>query len=126
MIDGGKVDCPGSAQRKRIRAASAVNGDFRAPVVDCVVASAGHDHISASTTMDGICTRAGGDRVVGGRARDGHCRGEQACIQVLEIADVHAVAGRLIGAGSNREIDIRDAASGDERQGIATRATVDG
>ena len=74
LIGRRQIDRRRRAHHQRIIAASAVDRDFGAPIVDAVIARAGGDDIRPASAMDGVIARTCGDRVGPGRARDGKRR----------------------------------------------------
>ena len=61
LIGSSQTDRRSRFQNKRVCASATVDRDFRTPVIDGIVASAGGDDIGATATVNGIGARASGD-----------------------------------------------------------------
>ena len=117
-VDSG--DAARIRQHEGIAAGAAVDGGFRAFVVDRIVACACGDNVRPTGAIDGVRTRAAGNDVDAARAADRGrlARRETGRIDVLESADSGQVASRLIGRA---EINGR---RGFQNQGVRAAAGI--
>ena len=125
LIGASEIDVRRARQHQRVGAGAAVDRRFGAVIGHGVVAAAGIDHVGAAAAIDRIVARAGRDGVGARRSRHGHRRRDARRGQVLEIRDADAVAGGLVDAGGDREVDRRNAAERRQRQRVAAVTAVD-
>src|SRR6185295_1046308 len=89
------------------------------------VAGPGIDHIRPGAAMDDVIARARDNPVGGGRSRDGQRRRHRTGVEILEVRDADGIAGCLVHAGGNSEVDRGDTGAGVQDQGVGARAAVD-
>ena len=110
---------------QRVDAAASVDGAFRAMIVNGVVAYPRRDDVGATVAIDGVGALRPRDHVGARGARDRERVGDRGGVDVLEIVDLDAVAGRLIDARGDRKIDRARAAGIFEDERVVARAAVD-
>ena len=125
LIGIAEIDGRCRLQQQRVGSGAAVQRGFSAVVGDRIIAAAGGDDIRSAATVDGIAARAGRDRIGENRTRDDQRCRERAGIQVLEIRHADTVAGGLIRAGGDGEVDRSQGRSGGNDQRIGSDIAID-
>ena len=100
-----EVDGRRRAQHQRVGAGAAVDRDFGAVIRHGVVAAAGVDDVGAAAAVDGVVAGTGVIVLAAEEPVTVSAVVIDRRVEVLEIGDAGGIAGGLVGARSNREID---------------------
>ncbi len=125
LVGISEIDVRRARQHQRVGSGTAVDRCFGAVIGHGVGATAGIDHVGTAAAIDRIVARAGGDRIGARRSRHCHRRRDARRRQVLEIRHADAVAGGLVDAGGDREVDRRNAAERRNRKRVVAVTAVD-
>ena len=125
LIGTAEIDGDIRFEHEGVGADRTINGAFRAPVGDRVVAGASVDVVCAAAAVDGISAPAGLDRIRRTRPGDRECRSQDAGVEALEIADRDGIANCLVGPGCDREIHRGEPACGCKHKHVGTGTAID-